>query len=544
MRRLVTLVVLLVATLPAPASGASVPVLVVDGRGFGHGVGMAQDGAYWMGVEGARTEQILGHFYPGTSIGRGQGDVRVVIADVGIAPTSLVMAFPRGGELRDAPSGAQSPGFPVPVGAGEHVRIAWDGRVYRVERVAPHSQAQRSPATVTLGRPSLASSHRPAQILDPPTTTTEPSTTTTTERELLPSTTTVPPSTTTTSPPDEAPTTSSTTTSAPAPPAGAPTSTSTRSLWAVPAAGGTVDLPGRQRTYRGLVEATAAATGTLRAVNRVDVETYLKGMGEVRDPRWPPAALRAQAIAARTYALRAMLVGGGEICDTQRCQVYLGAQAEYGAMNKAVDDTRGQVVVYHRQLASAVYSANGGGHSASREEGFGIPGEDGSAPYLRPAPYVTKDAAPWSVTIALDVVAKRLGYAGTITSVTPVKTGPSGRVLEVTLDGSAGPKAVQGIAFDAALGLRSTLFTTRIGAADVAPPPPPLEEPLIQALPEQAAAVTASGPAAVATSVPPRPATPPPANEDQRRYLAIILATWAVVAAAGAGAVTLYKPKP
>ena len=81
----------------------------------------------------------------------------------------------------------------------------------------------------------------------------------------------------------------------------------------------------------------------LRLVNHVDVEQYLRGMGEVRDPGWPASALRAQAIAARTYALRAM-AGGGQLCDTQQCQVYLGAQAEYGAMDKAVTATRGQVV--------------------------------------------------------------------------------------------------------------------------------------------------------------------------------------------------------
>src|SRR4051812_32494281 len=51
------------------ARAATVPVLVIDGKGWGHGVGMAQDGAYWMGVGGANANQILGHFYPGTAIG-------------------------------------------------------------------------------------------------------------------------------------------------------------------------------------------------------------------------------------------------------------------------------------------------------------------------------------------------------------------------------------------------------------------------------------------------------------------------------------------
>ena len=511
-RRLLPAVVMIAAaTFPMPARAASVPVLVVDGRGHGHGVGMAQDGAYWMGVAGARTEQILGHFYPGTSIGRGQGTVRVVVHDVGPAPTGVVIAFPRGGEVRDAPGGEQSDGFPVRLAPGEPARVVWDGGRYRVERTE----------TVAIGRPQLT-----AQILGPTTTaattsTTSPtasSTTTTTARPLLSTTT----STTTTDPEPHEPAPPTT------PPPTRASPTSSRSLWAVPVAGGTTDITTRNRTYRGVLELTAT-TGTLRAINEVDVEVYLKGMGEVLDPTWPQASLRAQAIAARTYGLRAMTAGAREICDTQQCQVYLGAQVEYPAMNKAVDDTRGQVLVYGRALASAVYSANGGGHSASREEGFGIPAEDASAPYLRPAQYTTKDPAPWSVTVALDDVAARLGYAGDVTTVAVTRTGPSGRVLEVTLDGSAGPHAVSGIAFDASLGLKSTLFALRVESADVAPPaPPPAEPVLVQAPPEQAADVTATAPA------PPRP------TSDTADEIALVFASWAALAVAGAAVLTRF----
>jgi stage II sporulation protein D len=228
--------------------------------------------------------------------------------------------------------------------------------------------------------------------------------------------------------------------------------------------------------------------GILRLVNAVDVEQYLRGMGEVRNPGWPAASLRAQAVAARTYALRAMQTSG-ELCDTQRCQVYLGADAEYAAMNKAVSDTARQVVTYGRGLASAVYSANGGGFSASREEGFGTTGA--GYPYLQPAPYETKDPLPWEVQVAFSDLGARFGYPGPVTAARVSKTGPSGRALEVTLEGAAGPRAVPGLAFDAGLGLKSTLFTLRAGTADVAPPPPPPGDNL-QALPEDLAAGAAA----------------------------------------------------
>jgi SpoIID/LytB domain protein len=243
----------------------------------------------------------------------------------------------------------------------------------------------------------------------------------------------------------------------------------------VPSGSGTTTVPATGRTYRGLVEATAAR-GAFELVNQVDVETYLRGMGEVRNPGWPQASLRAQAIASRTYALRAM-AANGELCDDQRCQVYLGAQAEYAAMNKAVSDTKGQALFYGKSLASTVYSANGGAYSASRQEGFGT-ADDASYPYLRPAPYPTQDPAPWTVKVALTDVAARVGYKGTLTSVTVAQAGPSHRVLAVGLDGSAGPKSVSGLAFAKQFSLRSTLFTLRSDTADAAPPPPPVGEGL------------------------------------------------------------------
>jgi SpoIID/LytB domain protein len=541
-----------------------VPVVVIDGRGFGHGVGMAQDGAYWMGAAGSSTEQILGQFYPGTGLGKARGPVRVAVLDAGPAPSAAVVALPAGGELREQGSGPSSPGFPVRIRPGGEARVVFDGggrlRVESSDLLA--GGAPRSPRSRgERGRVVRAAGVR-AQIpgLPPPSTTAPPASTTTTTAPSSTTTTSAPvvtppsssPSTTTTAPPAPPPgETTTTTTGAPAEGGGA--RTTTRPLVVVPADGGTVALPARQRQYRGTVEVSAAA-GTLHLVNVLDVETYLKGMGEVRDPSWPPAALRAQAIAARTYAMRAMLAGG-ELCDTQRCQVYLGAQAEYAAMNKAVDATREQVLVAGRALASAVYSANGGGYSASREEGFGV-ADDGAAPYLRPAPYLTKDPAPWSVTVALTDVAARLGYGGALTDVRIARAGPSGRALEVVLDGSAGPKSVTGIAFDAALGLRSTLFTVRVDAAVAPPPPPPpAEEVAVQAPPEAAAAVVAEEVAGSASA----PTTDPDGSAADRGLLwhrldggaedgvaeeLAIFGSWAALAAAGAVALWVSGRTP
>ena len=446
------------------------PVLVIDGRGFGHGVGMSQDGAFWMGAAGASTYQILGQFYPGTAIAGLSGYVRVAVFVPPAADT--VVSFPVGGDVRDATSGAQSPGFPVVVGAGGHVRLWFDGR-YHAQRLDAAGPA--------------ASAALPAVRVAADTTTTLP--------------TFVPPGSSTTTVPLVPGTTTSTTrplspSPAPAPAGTSPVATSSRPLFAVPRDGGTVQVDARGRRYRGFVEASAAS-GPFRLVDQLDVEDYLRGMGEVRDPTWPPAALRTQAIAARTYALRAMSTSG-ELCDDERCQVYLGQQAEYAAMDRAVAQSQGQVLVYGRALASAVYSSNGGGVSASPEEGFGTAGAN--YPYLRAAPYLTRDPRPWAARVALNDVAGRFGYPGPLHDVRVGRTGPSGRALTVDLLGDAGPRSVDGRHFAASLGLRSTLFSLHLEQAAAPPAPPRAAAGPEQALPENiptAAPVSPTAPAAL-----------------------------------------------
>jgi len=228
-------------------------------------------------------------------------------------------------------------------------------------------------------------------------------------------------------------------------------------LWAVPADGGVVAVADLGRRYRGRVEA-AAGGGGLQLFNELDVEVYLRGMGEVIDPSWPAAGLQAQAIVARTYALDAM-AGGRPLCSTQQCQVYLGEQAEYAAMNRAVADTRGQVLVHGGSLAEAVYSASAGGVTATPEEGFGVTG--GDYPYLRPVTYAG-DPQPWELRLPLAEFARRLGYRGGPRSASVTRVGPSGRPLEITISGDGGDLAVDGLKAFWTLRLRSTLYTLRL----------------------------------------------------------------------------------
>lgn len=492
-------VALLAALVGAPPARAAVAVVVIEGEGHGHGVGMAQDGAYWMGVDGASTEQILAHFYPGTATGRGEGDVRVVVSTPAAAAT--VVAFPNGGEVRSPLTGEQAPGFPIRVSPGGSVRVRHDG-VYRAEPLAgasasagsagaartdlagggPRQQQLPIPTstTSTTAGSTTSSTARDGDGLPPPmssstttTSTTAPSSTTsTTSASLLPGPTTTAPAPDPGNPPGTAP-----------PPADPGAPTSARPLWAVPADGGTVELPDRARRYRGVVQATVSG-GPFRLLNHVDVEQYLRGMGEVRDARWSIASLGAQAVAARTYALRTVLAGG-ELCDTQRCQVYLGQQVEYRKMDEAVAVTAGRILTFGRGLAVTVYSANGGGISATPEEGFGT--SSASFPYLAAAPYTTRSPDPWRVDIGAADLGARLGYPGELTGIAVARTGPSGRPITVTLSGSGGDVEVGALKVQRAAGLRSTLWRARTEQSDQAPPAPPAAD-MVQALPEQVVA--------------------------------------------------------
>lgn len=462
-----------------PASGGSgVTVAVFEGRGWGHGVGMAQDGALAMGLGGADLGTILGHFYPGSSLGHvTSGTVPVNVLEPGNG--EVVLGFPSGGDVRTPNTeGAQHEGFPVKVAPGGSVVVRSEAGGYRVEVLSGHvaAQSQGSPHPVAFGA---------AQVDD------EPVSQPTIPGEEPPDEGDQPPPSEPVPPPSEPPPPSQPPPSEPSPPEPAG-SWSPDPVWALPADYGLIDVPALSTRYRGTVQVTALG-GPFRAVNHVALEDYLRGMGEVRDPSWPQASLQAQAVAARTYALW-YLAGHAELCDTQRCQVYLGQPAEYPAMDRAVASTAGMVLTYGGGVIQALYSANAGGHLASEQEGFGRGAFD--VPYLRPAPYPTRDPNPWTVEIALADVGRRLGYRGELADVQAASVGPSGRVIELGLHGSGGSTTADAVGGRQLLGLRSNLFTVRLeqrATAPEAPPPVDGPEPADPVARAAAAAETAAG---------------------------------------------------
>ncbi len=449
------------------AGPVAVGQVVIDGKGFGHGVGLAQDGALWMGKNGKSAKQILALFFPGTALGKRGGAVRVPLSSVG----TLTVVLPNGGKLGelDIPAGTQlkftaANGVVSVIRVGSSdplpVALAAPGKAARVKATRGRAKArfisasaqglsQFLPRVQPTPQPPASSAAAVPVPVEP----------TSLPDLVVPSTVAELPSTVSTSVPtgESSSTVPSSTVTAPSTTIVNPNQLVAAPTVVLSAANGGVSVIGSKK-YRGMLEFTAASSG-MRVVNELDVEQYLRGMGEVLDPRWPSASLQSQTIVARTYALRLMATKG-EVCPTQRCQVYLGAQAEYPAMDAAVVASAGKVVTYEGQLAATFYSASGGGTIADPSE---IWGPSTPIPYLKAGTYPIDDPKPWRVEMSLVELGRRIGYPGTLYDTTVSQQGPSGRATVIDLIGSAGVRSLAGPRFDAALGLKSTNFTIVVG---------------------------------------------------------------------------------
>ena len=147
-------------------------------------------------------------------------------------------------------------------------------------------------------------------------------------------------------------------------------------------AGGFVSAKGKW--YRGIL-IVQNKNKKLTVINEVDLEDYLKGVVPSEMPSsWELEALKAQAIAARSYALanlgkRASL--GYDLKDTPEDQAYGGASAETSKTNLAVESTGGQVLTYNMKVIPAYYSASAGGQTINASAAWG-----NDLPFIRSVP--------------------------------------------------------------------------------------------------------------------------------------------------------------
>ncbi|HEY7512301.1 MAG TPA: SpoIID/LytB domain-containing protein [Vicinamibacteria bacterium] len=149
--------------------------------------------------------------------------------------------------------------------------------------------------------------------------------------------------------------------------------------------------------YRGFLRVRAGDGGTVTVINVLNLEDYVRGVvpNELSPVVFPQIeALKAQAVAARTYTLRNMGLYAGrgyDICATPACQMYRGQSSEHPLSTQAVEDTAGVVGAYGGGLINALYTSTCGGHTEDVENIFEGNGEP--APYLRGVACVPEQGA-------------------------------------------------------------------------------------------------------------------------------------------------------
>jgi stage II sporulation protein D len=206
-----------------------------------------------------------------------------------------------------------------------------------------------------------------------------------------------------------------------------------------------------------------------RKVRQMSLETYVRGVVSAEVPAsWPLAALEAQAVASRTYALTAHAGGSRfDVYSDTRSQMYRGAAAYTPATDAAVAATAGQVVTYEGRPAITYFFASSGGRTESVEYGF--PGAL-PEPWLRSVsdPYESGPLHTWTVSLSFSTTAARLGslVRGRFAGIEVLRRGFSPRVLSAYVLGSAGRTLISGGELAARLGLNATwaYFSLREGS--------------------------------------------------------------------------------
>ncbi len=246
--------------------------------------------------------------------------------------------------------------------------------------------------------------------------------------------------------------------------------------------------------YRGSLEVfvRAGEEPLLRVVNTLDLESYLYGVlpAEIY-PNWAVEAVKAQAVAARTFALRRLQGGtprkteGYDLTGTVSDQVYKGYSAEAEASNLAVDDTRGEVLTYGGEVISALFHDCSGGITENNENVFSGP----PLPYLRSVPSPGEEANKyfsWTATIAasafMEAAEKKKGVTlGDLVSLKILEQGVSGRIKTLQVEGTVRTCTLTGEQLRQVAGLRSSL-TSWQGAVPSGGGEPPAGDVIVACL--------------------------------------------------------------
>jgi stage II sporulation protein D len=210
--------------------------------------------------------------------------------------------------------------------------------------------------------------------------------------------------------------------------------------------------------YRGTVSLVNTSKGVM-AVNNVNLEDYLTSVvGKEAYASWPQEVLKAQAVAARSFALYRVQKQTNplfDLGDNQTYQVYAGLDGEADSTHRAVQATQGKVLTYSGNIIEAVFHANAGGHTENSENVWG-----GVTPYLRgiTSPDQAGRNFQWNEQFTAGDLRQKLPGLGNIQAIKPLAKTPTGRIAKVEILGDKGRKTMTGRDLRQALKLKSTLF--------------------------------------------------------------------------------------
>jgi stage II sporulation protein D len=228
------------------------------------------------------------------------------------------------------------------------------------------------------------------------------------------------------------------------------------------------------KKYRGSF-ITAVSDGSLMVINRVSLDEYLYGVlpSEV-SPSWPKEALKAQAVAARSFALHGRMNSKSDMYDLDSdvsSQVYKGLSVEHQSTNDAIDQTDNEVLSKDGKVIQAFFHSNSGGRTASSEEVWG-----GRLDYLQPKddPYcVNGQHYKWQLVIPREKLSATLRNnklkTGELYDIKIMERTESGRVKTLKIYGSDGTAEMKGKDFRAYVGndaLKSTNFTVEFNGGE------------------------------------------------------------------------------
>lgn len=365
------------ASAPPAVAGSQTQFSLV-GRGWGHGIGMCQYGAYGYAKHGWLYKAILRHYYTGVDFGRVTGRSVRVMLNQSLPSVSVTSA----GRF-ELTAGSRA----VSIAGDATARITWSAGSYHLV-VGTRSWDFGVPVTFVPGSAKL---------------------------KLL-----------------------------------------------------NANQNGHVGRYRGTLRVIHYTNG-FTVVNKLGLEKYLYGVVPRESPSsWPAEALKAQAVAARSFAARSLgRTGAFDVYCTTSSQVYGGFDGEAATTNSAVNKTAGVVPTYGGQPITAFFFSTSGGHTENVENVWGgtpvpylkgVPDPyDGASPYhVWPENPSRRSAATLAAQLGAYSASNTSGVKGLLRTIYVVRRGSSPRVVKALVIGSDGVSEISGGKLRVELGLRDT----------------------------------------------------------------------------------------